>query len=112
MTRLLGGEVPTEEGEAARTSRERVVVVPGHFYGLRRVLRLEVVQRPELDRGRRAHRRRSPRKVLVSAVFEIGSHGDFDARPPSTRERGAKDKRESTTESDGHSRFKIAPAES
>ena len=61
MTRLLGGEVPTEEGEAARTSRERVVVVPGHFDGLRRMRVLEVVQGPELDCGRRAHRRRRPR---------------------------------------------------
>ncbi len=30
--------------EAARTSGERVVVIPGHFDGLRRVLVLEVVQ--------------------------------------------------------------------
>ena len=58
MTRLLGGEVPTEEGEAARTSGERVVVVPGHFDGLRRVLVLEVVQWPELDRDVGASRRR------------------------------------------------------
>ena len=41
--------------------------------------------------------------VLVVQLFEICSHGDFDAWPPSTRERGAKDQRESTTESDGPS---------
>ena len=43
------------------TSGERVVVVPGHFDGLRRMLVLEVVDGRKLDRGGRALGRRRGR---------------------------------------------------
>ena len=62
-------EVPTEEGEAARTSGERVVVVPGHFDGLHP--RLEVVVRGlQLDR-----------KVLLAQLFKMALTRRFHARP-------------------------------